>query len=364
MGKWRWRFYKERDRLWAKVVESCFGLGCREGMDGGSSSSGGRFLGWWGEVREMFGGGDEGWFAEGMMKVVGDGGKTSFWDERWVGDVCFRRKFYRLYNLSEDKEKMVGEMGEWVGEEWRWKWAWRRELFDREVVRLNELISILDRSHIKRGVQDTWRWDMTPDGLYTIRDVYAWLSCKESEEAEDAGSDSGFDLIWNKFSPLKVIIHAWRLLWERLPTTTKLQRRNALPSSADMNCVFCTCHPESVRHIFFECKFSYFAWMECCGWLGFQSVLSSDPTINLLYFSKLLRGKRGKTAVVCIWECVAWTLWKWRNNVVFRNAEVSVGKVMDDIISRLWSWLVVKDSRCNNFIFEDWRANPRMVLDC
>ncbi|KAL8551460.1 hypothetical protein ACS0TY_000527 [Phlomoides rotata] len=149
-----------------------------------------------------------------MMKVVGDGGKTSFWDERWVGDVYFRRKFYRLYNLSEDKEKMVGEMGEWVGEEWRWKWAWRRELFDREVVRLNELISILDRSHIKRGVQDTWRWDMTPDGLYTIRDVYAWLSCKESEEAEDAGSDSGFDLIWNKFSPLKVIIHAWRLLWE------------------------------------------------------------------------------------------------------------------------------------------------------
>ncbi|KAL8552301.1 hypothetical protein ACS0TY_001121 [Phlomoides rotata] len=171
-GKWRWRFYKEMDRLWVKVVESSFGLGCREGLEGGSISSGGRFLGWWGEVREMSGVGDEGWFAEGMMKVVGDGVKISFWDERWVGDVCFRRKFHRLYNLSEDKEKMVGEMGEWVGEEWRWKWAWRRDLFDREVVRLNELISILDRSHIKRGVQDTWRWDMAPDGLYTVHDVY------------------------------------------------------------------------------------------------------------------------------------------------------------------------------------------------
>ncbi|KAL8539675.1 hypothetical protein ACS0TY_001330 [Phlomoides rotata] len=89
---------------------------------------------------------------------------------------------------------MVGEMGEWVWEEWRWKWAWRRDLFDREVVRLNELISILDRFHIKRGVQDTWRWDMAPDGLYTVRDVYAWLSYKENGEAEDVGRDSGFDL--------------------------------------------------------------------------------------------------------------------------------------------------------------------------
>ncbi|KAL8473172.1 hypothetical protein ACS0TY_030123 [Phlomoides rotata] len=234
----------------------------------------------------MSGGGDEGWFSEGMMKVVGDGGKISFLDEKWVGDVCFRRKFNRLYNLSEDKEKMVGEMGELVGR-------------NGDGSGLGEEICLIGRFHIKRGVQDTWRWDMAPDGLYTVRDVYDWLSYKENRDAEDVGSDSRFDLIWNKFSPLKVIIHAWRLLWERLPTTTKLQRRNALPSNADMNCVFCECHPESVRHIFFECKFSYYVWMGCCGWLGFQSVLSSDPTINLLYFSKLLRGKRDKTVAVC-----------------------------------------------------------------
>ncbi|KAL8498491.1 hypothetical protein ACS0TY_021716 [Phlomoides rotata] len=168
-------------------------------------------------------------------------------------------------------------------------------------------------SHIKRGVQDTWRWDMAPDGLYSVRDIYAWLSYKENGEAEDTGSDFGFDLIWNKFSPLKVIIHAWRLLWERLPTTMKLQRRNALPSNADMNCVFCTCHPESVRHIFLNVS---------------SHILSGCHVVVGWAFS---RGKRGKTAAVCIWECVAWTIWKWRNNVVFRNAEVNVGKVMDDI---------------------------------
>ncbi|KAL8515046.1 hypothetical protein ACS0TY_013940 [Phlomoides rotata] len=54
-----------------------------------------------------------------------------------------------------------------------------------------------------------------------------------------------------------IITHAWRVLWDRLPTKDDLQRRNILSSSDDLKCVLCGDKEEPGRHIFFECEFSY-----------------------------------------------------------------------------------------------------------
>ncbi|KAL8477969.1 hypothetical protein ACS0TY_030029 [Phlomoides rotata] len=215
-----------------------------------------------------------------------------------------------------------------------------------------------------KGVQDTWRWEPSPDGYYTVHGVYEWLVNQDGGDEEAGDRDSSFGLVWNKFAPLKVDVHAWRLLRERLPTTTKLQRQHSLPAHVDVLCVLCGNCPELVRHIFFECEFSYKVWMECCKWMGVVTILSSIPSTNLLHFSNFFRGKRGKNAAVCVWECVVWSLWKWRNAKVFRAGECRVSKVVEDVKARLWSWLVVKDIRCTKFIFADWSANPRLVLGC
>lgn len=69
-------------------------------------------------------------------------------------------------------------------------------------------------------------------------------------------------MIWNKIALPKVRVHAWRVIWERVVTTMKLQRRRCLPQDADVSCVFCGKSPKSVRHVFFECVFTYHIWME------------------------------------------------------------------------------------------------------
>lgn len=90
---------------------------------------------------------------------------------------------------------------------------------------------------------------MEENGEYTTRAAYAQLIRRKirnnSEEKEE------FKLIWNRIALPKVRIHAWRVLWERVPTTTKLQSRRCLPQGTDVNCPFCGTTPEVVRQVFF-----------------------------------------------------------------------------------------------------------------
>ncbi|KAL8503880.1 hypothetical protein ACS0TY_022562 [Phlomoides rotata] len=112
------------------------------------------------------------------------------------------------------------------------------------------------------------------------------------KEATQLEERKDFKILWNKFTPEKVRINAWRVLWKHIPTTTELLRRNALPPNAKVNCCFCDSSPESVRHIFFECSLSYNLWMECLNWIGIKTTIPSNPSSNLLFFSTILSGKR------------------------------------------------------------------------
>ncbi|KAL8485026.1 hypothetical protein ACS0TY_027359 [Phlomoides rotata] len=66
--------------------------------------------------------------------------------------------------------------------------------------------------------------------------------------------------------------HAWRVMWNRLPTKMNLQKRNILSSSDMVKCALCGEKEESGSHIFFECDISYKVWMSCYNWLGMSAI--------------------------------------------------------------------------------------------
>ncbi|KAL8472711.1 hypothetical protein ACS0TY_029801 [Phlomoides rotata] len=96
-------------------------------------------------------------------------------------------------------------------------------------------------------MEDTWRWRIGMERSYSMRKTYEHLLFTKMGENE--GHMEDFSLIWNKLAPPKVRLHAWRVIWERIPTTTKLQTRRSLPQNVGVNCIFCNEVPESVRHI-------------------------------------------------------------------------------------------------------------------
>ncbi|GJY05326.1 hypothetical protein Tco_0371266 [Tanacetum coccineum] len=44
---------------------------------------------------------------EFCKKVIGNGNNSNFWNDKWFGDVCFKDKFHRCYNLELQKDAFV-----------------------------------------------------------------------------------------------------------------------------------------------------------------------------------------------------------------------------------------------------------------
>jgi len=70
---------------------------------------GGRCSVWWRTLRRVREGVGR-WFKDNVRRVVGGGKDTLFWHDTWVGDISFKSKFPRLFDLSVYKESTVDEM--------------------------------------------------------------------------------------------------------------------------------------------------------------------------------------------------------------------------------------------------------------
>ncbi|KAL8484898.1 hypothetical protein ACS0TY_027263 [Phlomoides rotata] len=107
----------------------------------------------------------------------------------------------------------------------------------------------------KQGVKDSWTWNRAANEMYSTKASYEWIFehiwMIQNVDVEE------FKLLLNKYTPEKVRVNAWRVLWERIPTITNLIQRLVVPQNVNINCFFCESTLETVRHIFFECSFPY-----------------------------------------------------------------------------------------------------------
>ncbi|KAL8475213.1 hypothetical protein ACS0TY_031577 [Phlomoides rotata] len=130
---------------------------------------------WWVDILKILEEGNGGWFGENLEKVIGDGSRSFFWEENWTGEGVLREMYPRLFNLNLDKRGTVRDFGSWVEDRWEWSWRWRRSLLDRDIIYLNALNNLLDRFHLRNGVEDTWKWRLSVNGLYSTKDTYDLL---------------------------------------------------------------------------------------------------------------------------------------------------------------------------------------------
>lgn len=208
---------------------------------------------------------------------------------------------------------------------------------------------MINRFALDPDREDAWTWRHLADGAYHTKGVYTWLLGKEDNSAQGRHDKKEFKNIWNKFVPLKVIVHSWRVFLVRLPTKDEL-----------IKCCFCNSYPESLCHVLFECSFAYQTWMEIFHWLGVSTALTQIPKTSLLHFSRLRGKKNGKSLAICIWEYVTWTLWKGRNAKLFNKKEV-----VEEVKTRSWKWYTTRGSSGVtgvNIDSSSWLQCPKFVL--
>ena len=110
LSKWLWRFANERDSLWRKVINYKFG----EDMGGWCSCKvhGSYRIGVWKEIRN-----DWDSFPPTTMFSVGNGRRVRFWKDCWCGEEPLSLSFPSLFSLAVNKEALVLDVWDPVGEE-------------------------------------------------------------------------------------------------------------------------------------------------------------------------------------------------------------------------------------------------------
>ncbi|GJU96420.1 RNA-directed DNA polymerase, eukaryota, reverse transcriptase zinc-binding domain protein [Tanacetum coccineum] len=125
--------------------------------------------------------------------VVGNGNTIKFWHDKWYGDVCFKDKFHRCFNLELQKDISVALK-----------------------LQSNDFALSLRRQPRSGGHDD--------------------FSVKSAREVIDKHVliTSSTPTRWYKVLPIKLNIFMWRMLLDKLPTRSNLAIRGL-----DVPCCLC-----------------------------------------------------------------------------------------------------------------------------
>jgi hypothetical protein len=145
--------------------------------------------------------------------------------------------------------------------------------------------------------------------------------------------------LWHKDVPLKVVLFAWRLFRDRLPTKDNLFRRHVIDFEAQ-DCVGDYGEMETSSHLLLHCHSFGSVWYFILRWLGIYSVMPFDVPSHFIQFSFLGGAAKSKRSILqAIWYATVWEIWKERNNRVFNDKKCTIQQVVDKIKSLTFMWL-------------------------
>ncbi|MCI03186.1 ribonuclease H protein, partial [Trifolium medium] len=204
LAKWRWRLLSNNNPVWKEVIKCKYG----------DSAVGELVLGdgckpwfaslWWKDICSIGCNLNNDWFAKNVVKLLGNGTSTRFWEDNWVGNTPLKERFPRLYSMSIQKDaKVINPINLSDAED---RWGWVPDKGEEFSVKstfflISELLSPMD----------------------LIPNWYA----------------QSFTAIWKCPAPSKVNAFAWQLLHDRIPTRQNLYRRRIIDGGGNTSCVLC-----------------------------------------------------------------------------------------------------------------------------
>ncbi|GAU24549.1 hypothetical protein TSUD_148900 [Trifolium subterraneum] len=363
LAKWWWRLLQPGRSLWKEVLVAIYGEHILHRVDWGESRIPSSASRWWKDICAL----DKvveskNWLVESMARKIGNGNATYFWTSWWIGDAPLAVVFPRLYSLSNQKDYMVGDVWENLGDSRGWTFSWRRDLFQWEcdlAVHLREILEAVVLSE----EDDSWTWKPDQDGVFTVNSAYKFL-CEELRYEEDMEEvkEWVFEHIWDSPAPSKVIAFSCQLLYDRVPTRSNLEVRGLLGADLPWECVGCVGSRESSVHLFLHCPSAMLVWKEVFRWLGVMIVI--PPSLFSLF--EIFRGSAKNAKIgqgfVMIWHATLWCLWKARNSSIFANGSFIPLAIVDEIKVISWKWCLVR-LKVPACLFYEWNWDPGECLN-
>lgn len=258
-------------------------------------------------------------------------------------------KYPRLYQISCQQQKLIQQWGSYIETAWEWNLTWRSPLFDNEVDSAVGFLGEIAQIAVQQHTTDSWMWKPDPNGHYSTKSAYNLLQGETAEE----NLDGAFADLWKLRISTKTSIFAWRLIRDRLPTKSNLQRRHVEVS--DLMCPFCRNKEEDAVHLFFNCTKTLPLWWESLSWVNTSGAFPLNPRQHFLQYGNGMNGGIICNRWKCWWVALTWSIWQQRNRITFSN-ETFNGSKMDDALFLVWTWLRAMEKDFA-MLFNQWSSN-------
>ncbi|XP_057793236.1 uncharacterized protein LOC131009848 [Salvia miltiorrhiza] len=125
-----------------------------------------------------------------------------------------------------------------------------------------------------------------------------------------------------------------------MATCDNLVRRHVLNTSPETDCIFCHSQMEDLEHILFLCEKTGEIWNAFLRWIGKSSALHHNAKEHFLAFIGL--GNKAETRFLTgLWISIVWSIWKERNNCIFKQGVWNKDKLVLEIKMKLWCWKMI-----------------------
>ncbi len=112
---------------------------------------------------------------------------------------------------------------------------------------------------ISQEVNSSYLWTPSCSGRFTTSSAYLAILNNDFTGSSLISPSAIWKNIWKLQLTDRFRLFLWKIAWDILPTTTRLQTiiPNYLPNTL---CPLCKSGPDSVRHLFFHCHFARINW--------------------------------------------------------------------------------------------------------
>ncbi|GJZ74676.1 RNA-directed DNA polymerase, eukaryota, reverse transcriptase zinc-binding domain protein [Tanacetum coccineum] len=200
-----------------------------------------------------------------IIKKVGNGEQSYFWDDVWLGDSKFRDLYLQLYLLESAKNASVAS---------KFRDSSLTDSFRRQPrsgIEEEQLLHLLSKasSVMLPNSNDRWTWSLDSVGIFSVKSARDFIDGLFLPKAT-------VPTRWVKYIPIKINIFAWRVFLDKLPTRLNVSLRGL--DIPPIICPVCSIYVESTSHLLFSCHLARQLMSKVLRWweLEFQDFFSYD----------------------------------------------------------------------------------------
>lgn len=238
---------------------------------------------------------------------------TRFWEDIWLEESPLKSLLPRLYLISLHKDAMVKDLSP-ISDTDAWLLTFRRRLRPWEDIQVSSLKLKLNNFPLNPSKEDCPDWKWNTSGLFSVNSAYTtW-------EKQTFQLNNCLNSIWKNLGPARIDAFVWQAVLEKIATRSVLVRRNIIPSTAG-SCPFCALSPETPVHLLLQCPFASNIWFAILSWWQVTWICpSSLPGLIEFWFSNPFQNLEESCWNTTLYT-VLWSVWKARNDLVFKDIQ-------------------------------------------